>query len=95
MGLPLIHTYHLSVKRRAPHIIHSKANMAARLADTLLARDRAALSRAITLAESRAPRHREAINTDVEHLGPRTDSAKRFKAEAGTATAALWFLRCL
>ena len=71
MGLPLIHTYHLSVKRRAPHIIHSTANMAARLADALLARDRAALSRAITLAESRAPRHREAINTMLNALLPR------------------------
>ena len=56
----------------AAHRHHSQqANMAAKLADALLARDRAALSRAITLAESRAPRHREAINTMLNALLPR------------------------
>jgi LAO/AO transport system kinase len=45
--------------------------MATKLAEALLARDRAALSRAITLAESRAPRHREAINTMLNALLPR------------------------
>jgi LAO/AO transport system kinase len=48
-----------------------QAKMATKLAEALLARDRAALSRAITLAESRAPRHREAINTMLNALLPR------------------------
>jgi LAO/AO transport system kinase len=49
----------------------AQAKMATKLAEALLARDRAALSRAITLAESRAPRHREAINTMLNALLPR------------------------
>ena len=42
----------------------TQAKMATKLAEALLARDRAALSRAITLAESRAPRHRASKNGD-------------------------------
>ena len=49
---------------------------AARLAEALLARDRAALSRAITLAESRAPRHREAIDTMLNALLPRREGLR-------------------
>ena len=52
---------------------------AARLAEALLARDRAALSRAITLAESRAPRHREAIDTMLNALLPRREGLRSLR----------------
>jgi len=70
VGFEVVREVRESSRCAAAH--HSQqAKMATKLAEALLARDRAALSRAITLAESRAPRHREAINTMLNALLPR------------------------
>ncbi|WP_353185407.1 methylmalonyl Co-A mutase-associated GTPase MeaB [Bosea sp. (in: a-proteobacteria)] len=47
------------------------------LADAILAGERAALARAITLAESRRPDHREQARTLIQRLLPRTGGAIR------------------
>lgn len=56
---------------------HARRDDPAALADAILAGDRSALSRAITLAESTRPEHRAAAETISERLLPRAGSALR------------------